>query len=444
MRQTSKSDLQKQAAPVDPDVFVPEKPPVRPTVAAKNADNGKNGSPPQELAKRPTPPSPPAKFDELGVAAFDPDAYVADSLQTTRTGEKNAVVRSDKKNERSLSLRARLRIYQSEKVDATQQTALENEFISESREAILTIAGLNDRSQSSPQNSGWLDEVGTLLWNRPFTDYLDLQQQALTTLSERPTAVVLAAMTPSAAMRADLRRTLARHWPEGPKAIRAVAAADYPLAEPGFIAVLKSLIRENQTHPASKPQAAKLAPIRSDLPYEDEPRKTSPDSEWNNFLEELVRDYCRRCHLASLAQSAAAVRDGDGSSRERLLADSLAPPLPGGEKIAAHRFQWPGENASRLSQAAQNGLLLDYQRFEKRMKLGRPLLFYRRQLESCIERSLANGVWLDGFNERRGEDRVRSVDVLVTWPKTRALKSTAEELELTVEILCVEVKRNDG
>jgi hypothetical protein len=117
--------------------------------------------------------------------------------------------------------------------------------------------------------------------------------------------------------------------------------------------------------------------------------------------------------------------------------------LPGCETAAAHRFEWRGENASPLPQGTENFLSFDYQRFEKRMKASKPLQFYRRRLDSCVERSLPNGLWLDGFSERGSADRARSVDVLITWPKTGDSKPTTEERELTVEILCVETKKSN-
>ena len=73
-----------------------------------------------------------------------------------------------------------------------------------------------------PPTSDWLYCVGTQLWDSPFIDFLDLQHQALTTLAQRPTAVALAVLIPNNAMRTDLRRTLSRHWSEGPKAILAL------------------------------------------------------------------------------------------------------------------------------------------------------------------------------------------------------------------------------
>jgi hypothetical protein len=240
-------------------------------------------------------------------------------------------------------------------------------------------------------------------------------------------------------MRADLRRTLARHWPEGPKAICPPTSADCLAGEPGFITVLKSLVRENRPHSTQKPRVPKLTQ-KSDAPSDDESRPNSPDAAWCAFLQQLVRDYCRRCHAASLARAAAVYREGAAVTAENRT-DSPLPPLPGCEVVAAHQFCWPGNGATDGT-AAENEVSLRYQRFEKRMKSSKPLLNYRRQLDSCVERSMIDGIWLDGFRDRKNADHAQSVDVLITWPKTRDGKPSADEQELTVEVLCVEVRKS--
>ena len=74
---------------------------------------------------------------------------------------------------------------------------------------------------NEPPAPDWHYSVGAILWVPPFTDFLNLQHQALTSLTERPAAVSLAAAIPSISMRANFQRTLSRHWQEGPQAIRA-------------------------------------------------------------------------------------------------------------------------------------------------------------------------------------------------------------------------------
>jgi len=449
----SKKDgsVQNQTAQSDPDVYVPEKPPSRPATQPKKDHTTQNDSDAHKSDKPSSPPpslpTPPKKDKP---AQFDPDVYVPEKSPAPPKIVQQVIAEKKSSNDainnvdaNPLNLKAQVLFYQSDKTDVLTRLTLEKQFIASSREALRVFLGFNAQQPTTlPPTPDWLDCIGTKLWDSPFIDFLDLQHQALTTLAQRPSAVALAVLIPNNTMRADLRRTLSRHWFEGPKAIRTLPAADYPLAEPGFITVLKSLIRENRVR--SSPQLRSAKPARLNLDTErnsDEPPKSSSDTDWNTLLEELVRDYCRRSHMASLARSAAAYRDGAASSHECRKTDSPIPPLPGCEVSAAYSIDWPGEYVSHLPNMAGNALSLNYQRIEKRMKLSKPLIYYRHQVKSCIERPIPDGLWLDGFVELKGEEHLRSVDVLITCPTNSTLKSATEEQELTIEILSIEVRK---
>jgi hypothetical protein len=449
----SKKDesVQNQPAQSDPDVYVPEKLTPRPATPLKKDQTAQKDSDARKSDNLASPlqPSPPLKKDQP--VGFDPDVYVSEkplvplkSVLGAPVEKKSAndTINTDKTN--LLDLKAQVLLYQNDKADAPTRLVLEKQFVAKSREALSIYLGFNKQQPAALSlTTDSLYSVGTLLWDSPFIDFLDLQHQALTTLAQRPTAVTLAVLIPNNTMRADLRRTLSRHWSEGPKAIRTLPAADYPLAEPGFITVLKSLIRENRVRSSPQLRSAKAARPNFDLEYNSaEPPKSSPDTDWPKLLEELVRDYCRRGHMASLARSAAAYRSGASSSHESRKSDSSIPLLPGCEIIAAHSIDWPGEYVSHLPNMAGNDLSLNYQRIEKRMKLSKPLIYYRRQVKSCIERPIPDGLWLDGFVELKGEERLRSVDILITCPTNSTIKSATEEQELTVEILSVEVRKS--
>jgi hypothetical protein len=440
VQQTSKGNPTKQAMASDPDVFVPEVSPKLPTTSPKNAAGGNNISAMQKAVNRMIPSLPAANANGKNSTEFDPDYYTADKGQPT-AGQKNTAAKKEGSREETRSLQARIRLYESDRTEEAAQIDLEKEFVSESREAILATIFNPPHATTSPTAEA--DRAkGLELWNKPFIDYLHLKHQALMSLAQRPSAVALAALTPNAAMRANLRRTLARHWSEGPKVFHDATAKDCLQAEPGFLTVLKSLIRENQSRSAHKQNTARQAQPNFEATRSEESDRTSAESNWNAMLEDLTRDYCRRCHLASLARSAKAFGSDAAASLASDSSDSPLPLLPGCEPIAAHRFQWRGENASLLPQGSENYLAIDYRRFEKRMKANKPLLFYRRQLDSCIEHSLANGLWLDGFKEKKAGNRACSVDVLITWPKTSDPENLNEEQELTVEILVIEVQKS--
>ena len=153
-----------------------------------------------------------------------------------------------------------------------------------------------------------------------------------------------------------------------------------------------------------------------------------------------MRDYCRRCHMAALARAAAAYRNGAAPSLDVRAPDPPIPLYPNSTVTAAFRFDWPGEHASRLPQLADDVLQVYYLRIEERTKPARLVAYYRRQVKSCIEHPLPDGLWLDGLTEMKKEDRLRSIDVLITRAKTGA-SAANEEQELTVEILSIEVRK---
>jgi hypothetical protein len=423
-----------QSAPSDSDMYVPERSGVRPAPVVKKA--------PGDGASAKAPSASPAGSGGNS-PGFDPDSFNPENDRLSLASGNSAAAIQDGRYSSALSLEDRLKLYQNDRTPIAVQTALEKGFAAESREAILAIV-FDSPSAEHPPNSEGIAGVGSRLWSDPFIRLLDLKHQALTTLGQRPTAIALAALTPNAEMRADLRRTLARHWPEGPKSIRGPAASECLLAEPGFLAVVKPLIRENRSRATAKAHTSKKVRIDAPAAFDEEIRKPASDSDWNAFLEQLVRDFCRRSHAASLARSAAVYRSGGDLPADNHLPTPSFPLLPSCETAAAHHFEWRGEGASPLPRGTDHFLSVDYRRFEKRAKAGTVAAFYRRQIDSCVEHTLADGLWLDGFSERKDSDRARSIDVLITWPKSGGVaKAAAEERELTVEVFCVETKKTN-
>jgi hypothetical protein len=342
-----------------------------------------------------------------------------------------------------LNLDAQVLIYQSRQTDAATRAVLEKQFVAASREALGAFLGFQaDQPAKTPLPPDWQYKVGALLWCPPLTEFLNLQHQALRSLAERPASVALAAAIPSGAMRANFERTLSRHWSEGPQAFHAIDAAEKGPVEPGFLIVLKSLARENRTKSSQQQRPGRLVKQSADAEQDsgEDPRPGS-ESEWIKLAEDLVRDYCRRCHLAALARAAAAF-NGGGASPEPRPADSPIPLYPNSTIASAFRFDWPGDSAARLPQLADDVLQVSYTRIEKRVKPTTIVAYYRRQVKSCIERPLADGLWLDGLNELKKEDRLRSIDVLITRAKSGSPQPANEDQELTIEILCVEVSES--
>lgn len=335
------------------------------------------------------------------------------------------------------NLEAEVLIYRNNVLDTPMRAVLEKQFATASAEVVRMFGGAMRQSHMNPPTPDWLGRVAGEVWSSPMVESLALAQEELLTMADRPAVMTLCATIPANAMRASLRRTILRHWPEGPRAFRGGAGKDGLATEPGFLVVLKSVERENSP-------GKRLSEVRSSL--SKRPKAAKPVSEatqrsepWIRLIEELMRDYCRRCHLASLAQVAADT-DAAAKIRDAVAADCPVSLHPDGELRVAYRFDLPGEYASRLPRFADDSLRMDYLRIEVRAKPSRVVGFFRRQVKHGIERPLGDGVWLDSLAETDQEGRVRSQDIVITRAKANLRSSGEEEQELTIEILAIDVR----
>ena len=313
------------------------------------------------------------------------------------------------------NLEAQTIIYQSPTADAATLAALEKQFSALSAETLRATMGFpeqqtrvsaDDDAPSAALPSQFsltpdlLARVRGLLWCPTFTDLLDLQHHGLVKMADRPAALTLAASIPCASMRMNLRRTLNRHWSEGPQALRSNGPGGPTLVEPGFLTILKSLAKSNalvKTAPPPKPDAS-TPKRRAEQPAKK--TATSPnDAAWLKLREDLTRDYCRRCRAAAVAQSVAERQTSGASPHELSIADAPLPPPANSEVDAVFQFRWPNELVSHPPQSADDALRLYYLRVGLRAKLNPTLTFYRRQMTSCLEHSLADGIWLEGLTE---------------------------------------------
>jgi hypothetical protein len=343
------------------------------------------------------------------------------------------------------NLEAQVVFCQSELADAPTRAELEKRFAGDSSESLKSSFGFTPQKTAAPASRPDFQVcVGRQLWGPPLTDFLALEQQSLSTLADAPAVLVLAATIPSNAVRSRLRQTLNRHWSEGPQAVRAGGVPGNILAEPGLIAVLKSLARENRTDKPVKPSAGKnynhsrshAHPAR---PQPAEKLKSNPASGWSKLTEDLVQGYCQFCYAGALAR--AAYSSGDAPAAENRAARQPLAPHPNSTVAAAYHIDWPGKRLAELPQLADDALQLDYQRIEERVKPSRPLAYYRRQLKHFVEHKLPNGLWLDALSEDAGEGRLRSIDVLISSVGAGPPATGDEEQQLTVQILFIEVQK---
>jgi hypothetical protein len=347
-----------------------------------------------------------------------------------------------------LNLEAQVLVYQSQSADAATRAALAKQFVAASAEAMQSLLRLPSRqATAAPPTPERCYQIGALLWGPPLTNFLDVQHRALKALADDPGAMTLAATIPNDAMRVNFRRTLGRHWSEGPQTLRGAGVPCTVLVEPGLLAVLKSLARENQHAKVDSAKAAAAKPssahghgnghAKCPRLRTGETPKAGPEGAWDKLTEELVADYCRRCYLAVLARTA--YQTGHSASGQSAGVAAAMPLLPGSEVTAAHSIEWPGEHAGYLPQLADNAWRLDYKRIEGRSKTSRAVAYYHRQLKHCIEHPLCEGMWLDGLTEGGPQEGVHSIDVLITRAGAAAGPPADEEQELTIQILSVDL-----
>ncbi len=339
-----------------------------------------------------------------------------------------------------LNLEAQVMVYQGPVTDAATRGTLEKQWAASCADALRMFLGFASRQPgAAPLPPDWHEQVAARLWDPRLAAFLDLEHQAMVKLADRPSAIALAAAIPTTAMRTRLRRTLVRHWHEGPQTIRAACLTANGQTEPGFLAVLKSAAAENWGGKPVRPRTGRPGPDAETRTGDRE--RSRPGDEWTRLIGEIVRDYCRRCHLAALAEAAAARKGGTAAPRDRATPDAALPLHPGAAVRAENHVDWPGALGARLPQLAGDGWRLDYVRIEERTRLAKPLAYYRRQLKSASERALVDGLWLDGWSEPVGEGRARSIDVLMTLGRPSPYPPLDEDQLWTFEILSVEVPK---
>ena len=327
------------------------------------------------------------------------------------------------------NLEAQVLLYQSASADAAMRTALEKQFAAASTAALQALLGLAEGpAEAGPPPPIACYRVAGQLWGPPLTDFLDVQHRALGAMAERPAALVLALTIPNQALRSRLRRTLSRHWSEGPQALRAAGVPGTVLVEPGVPAVLKSLLRESQRARIAGVQGRRQVGLR---PWRWAPQRPAA----------AARRTAQNAPRLPLGQADRGVGAGllpalshDGPGPRRLpgrqgrlrpgaLRCAALPLKPGSVVREAYHVDWPGIHAGHLRQEADDADFLaalhvnsahrpqtaadawqlDYVRIEERTSASGSESYYRRQLTNCVVHSLPNGVWLDGLIEKSGE-----------------------------------------
>lgn len=378
------------------------------------------------------------------------------------------------------NIAAQFVIYEYEHTDEKLATQLESYFTQFSSESLATMLGIDvEKAQNSrrtpvrgrsspygrsstygrrttPARAGEEPEppdpdlpyrIASQLWGAEFVASLQSRLGALDSLDTRPQLVALASTIPVDSMRATLRKTLNKHYEDGPDGLKKTGLFDALVNDPGFLVLVKTIPREEAkdtktpsrtTSRTTKRPTTRRPTTRSTQPTDEQKAKQA----WMEVSEQLVRAWCARFQAAAEAGKAAA----DANENP---ATAFAIPLRGEAKVTAkYHLVWPGDARAKLVGVGSGPAVIHYIRMEDR---GRPASvegFYRRQLKIHSDpRTVADGTWIDESRVLRAEGRPeirRSLDVMITVPGAEGDDDSNAEADLIVEILSIDTRDPGG
>jgi hypothetical protein len=300
------------------------------------------------------------------------------------------------------------------------------------------------------------------LWNSDLLTAIQRRLETVETLEKRSALVALASTLPHATVRAALLRAMERHWDEGPKGLKMLRTAESLTVEPGFVALLKLLRREDLAgSPAGKDAPGRIgnrypsawAPARKTanlaggqrLDSSGPEAKKSADlfktrierervgQQWMEFSQDVVQAECRRFCAAARAK-----QDGPGEAGAASALADLPFTLHSRDAVAAvYRLDWPEDLREEIA-VAPSSLRVRYVRIEEKAVPVKVLAYYRRQVPEARQRAIAGGGWIDSVVMDKSGSSIRSIDVLVTKATKNVLGLPNQEQELAVDILIVE------
>jgi hypothetical protein len=277
-------------------------------------------------------------------------------------------------------------------------------------------------------------EVGRQLWSRQFSAVLQANLAGAASLVENSQLLALAGTVPTDAVRAELLKTLQRHWKEGPAVLQGASPLpELGIYDPGFLVLLKMLPR--------KPILRRPSGLRPQQPSKED----LVPLDWLRISYELVESYCRRFQAAG--------------APGRFKADPQSPmPIdlpPDAQPTSAYHADWRQMAAGRLGDVPLDPLVVHYVRIEETKELSQALGYYTRAVKygTRRERKEQGIIWIDGLRDQR--ERKCSVDVIIRRLKPAPQRQPQEQMSrqgmrrmtaavklpepLVIEILTVEI-----
>ena len=304
------------------------------------------------------------------------------------------------------------------------------------------------------------------LWSEDFASALGQRLEDAGTPTAEPELWAIATSIPNSRLRRTSRAILMKHWADGEAITHAQQFSPANMRDPGMLAVLKSLPREDawgksgaREPKKSNAQTARLTKARS-------------AQAWQTAARTMVSALNRRFEYAARVEQLVAQRSSPGVASKRIesvedldqfvgqksqatekpdavvddtssghSASDIPIELPGARLTSVFRAQWPEYLEGKIT-APVSPLRLHYARAEVEASL--PSCWRRSsQVRSASQHALENGRWIDSVT-RPEPGKLRSIDVFVNRARggvTAAPVSTGGRgvEKLVVEVLWLEI-----
>jgi hypothetical protein len=312
--------------------------------------------------------------------------------------------------------------------------------------------------------------VADHLWSDGFVSALGRRLEEIGTPTDEPDLWAIATSIPNSQLRRTSREILMKHWREGEVVTHAQQFSPANMRDPGMLAVLKSLPREDSLGKPKQRELMKANAQAARVVKEREARQA-----WQTAARAMVSALNRRLEYAARIEQLVATRNSSNAASRRIdsaedldqfveqaskhpeptsaasdegtsgkdVRDTLIELPPQARPTAVFRAQWPEYLEGKIA-APVSPLRLHYARAEVKEPPAKLLASIERQLRGASQHALENGRWIDSVT-RPEPGKLRSVDVFVTRardgatsvPISTAARATGEKL--VVEVLWLEI-----
>jgi hypothetical protein len=305
------------------------------------------------------------------------------------------------------------------------------------------------------------------LWSDEFVSALGSRLEEVGAPTDEPELWAIATSIPNSQLRRTSRAILMEHWRDGESITHAQQFSPANMCDPGMLAVLKSLPRED---PWGKPKQRERAHAQAARAAKEREARQA----WQTAARSMVAALNRRLEYAARVEQLVAARNSSSTASRRIEsadeldrfveqagkqpqasdalnndassgndAEDTPIVLSGARWTAVFRAQWPEYLEGKIT-APVSPLRLQYARAEVEETPTKLLAAIDRQLRGASQHTLENGRWIDSVS-RPEPGKLRSVDVFVTRARggaTAVAVSTSARRaaeKLVVEILWLEI-----